>query len=74
VGMSRYYFFKQYGSEYEFYSNTTDPNIFDYRTFYENAGFFLSNPLPTDWILRFGYWEDDYFWVDSDFWEDTIIG
>ena len=74
IGMSRYDFFKQYENEYEFYRNTTDTNITDYRTFYENAGFFLSNPLPTDWILRFGYWEDNYFWVDTDNWEDTIIG
>jgi hypothetical protein len=74
VGMSRYDFFKQYGGEFEFYSNISDPSIIDYKTFYEYAGSFLTTPTSSDWILKFGYWEDNYFWVDTDVWKDVIIG
>jgi hypothetical protein len=71
---NRYEFFKPYGGEFNFYRDISDPNITDYRTFYQYAGFFLSPPEPTDWILKFGYWEDGYFWIDTENWEDTIIG
>lgn len=73
IGMSRYDFFKQYGGEFEFYKNTTDPNIYDYKTFYENAGFFLSNPICDYWILECGYWEDNNCWRNDGVWEDSII-
>jgi hypothetical protein len=69
---NRYEFFKPYGGEYNFYNDIDDPNIYNYKTFYQYAGTDLAPPLG--WILRFGYWEDDKYWFDDDFWEDKIIG
>ena len=47
VGYSRYDFFRSYDdidSEYDFYKNTSDPNIYDFKTFYEIApSYFPSN-------------------------------
>ena len=40
VGYSRYDFWRSYDgidSEYDFYRNTDDPNIYDFKTFYEYA-------------------------------------
>lgn len=71
---NRFDFFQQYGGEYNFYSDIDDPDITDYRTFYQYAGFFLSNPVVGDWILKLGYWDDNNYWVDSDVWKDVIIG
>ena len=71
---NRYEFFKPYGGEYNFYKDISDPSITDYRTFYQYGGFFLSPPEPTDWILKLGYWEDGYFWIDTENWEDEVIG
>ena len=58
LGTNRYEFFKSYNSvdsnivdEYTFYKNTSDPNIYDYRTFNQLAGSFISStpvtPTPT---------------------------
>jgi hypothetical protein len=48
LGTNRYEFFKSYNStdsnivdETTFYQNTSDPNIWDYKTFYENAAQYL---------------------------------
>ena len=57
LGTNRYEFFKSYNSvdsnivsEYTFYQNTSDPNIYDFKTFYEYAGQYLIpsiTPTPT---------------------------
>jgi hypothetical protein len=55
LGTNRYEFFKSYNStdsnivdETTFYQNTSDPNIWDYKTFYENAAQYLvPPPTPT---------------------------
>jgi hypothetical protein len=72
IGISRYDFFKQYISEYDFYQNINDPNITDYKTFYEYAPFYY-RPNVLDWILGCGFWDDTEFWYDTEFWEDNII-
>lgn len=75
IGMSRYEFFKQFINEREFYRSISkpgspdelDPRIYDFKTFYENAGEFLSS---ADWILKYGDWNDVGVWVDSELWID----
>jgi len=58
LGTNKYEFFKSYNSvdsnivdEYTFYKNTSDPNIYDFRTFNSLAGSFISStpvtPTPT---------------------------
>jgi hypothetical protein len=27
-------------------------------------------PSFVEWILVFGYWEDNYYWVDTEQWND----
>jgi hypothetical protein len=73
IGLSRYDFFKPYGGEFSFYSNTTDNKISDYKTFYENAGFFLSNPVLIGWILETAFWNDLGVWIDTEYWIDSVM-
>lgn len=71
VGMSRYAFFKQYGSEREFYANIDDERIKDFYTFYKYAGeYFGESPIPDDWILETGVWNDSNVWDDDAQWID----
>lgn len=62
LGTNRYEFFKSYNSvdsniidETTFYQNTSDPLIYDYKTFYERAGSYISaGPLPGPTITYIG--------------------
>jgi hypothetical protein len=58
LGTNRYEFFKSYNSvdsniidEYTFFQNTSDPNIYNFNTFFEYAGSFINSvpvtPTPT---------------------------
>lgn len=67
VSTSRYEFFKQYVNEREFYRSIDDVRIYDYKTFYEYAGEYLSSP---DWILKRGDWNDIGAWFDEALWID----
>lgn len=60
LGYSRYEFFKSYNgidNEYEFYKNTDDVNIYDFKTFYEYAPSYIpsncSNPPNTKFIIAY---------------------
>jgi len=66
IGQSRYNFFKQYLNEYQFYRDTTNPNITNFRTFYE----FAAEDFVEDWILDGGIWNDFGVWGDSYVWID----
>lgn len=68
IGVSRKDFFQTYASnEREFYRDTTDPLIVDYKTFYQYAGQYLGF---SDWILATGVWRDEGFWRDDQLWID----
>jgi len=67
---NRYDFFKQYTSETDFYKNTNDPNIYDYKTFYENAAIYFPSVTPVVWILSTGFWDDNGVWLDTSSWID----
>jgi len=75
IGLSRYDFFKQFINEREFYRSIAkpgspeqlDPRIYDFKTFYEHAGEFLSSP---DWILKYAAWNDGGAWFDNEVWID----
>ena len=68
LGMSRYDFFTLWANnEFEFYSNIQDNLIYDFFTYYNRAGIYLGFP---DWILKTGYWDDLFAWLDSETWND----
>ena len=68
LNTNRRTFFATYAdNERDFYSNTTDSNITNFRTFYQRAAAYLSNQ---DWILTGGIWNDGYIWIDSSVWID----
>lgn len=65
---SRRDFFETYAdSEKDFYESIISSDIYDYRTYYENAGLYLSG---IDWILKYNVWNDAGFWIDSELWND----
>lgn len=71
IGVSRKVFFETYAlNEREFYRDTTDVDIVDYKTFYENAGQYLGGGGVSDWILTTGDWNDSGFWRDNQVWID----
>ena len=68
IGVSRRDFFRTYAAnEREFYRSIDDPRIYDFYTFYKYAGEYLSNQ---DWILKTGFWNDSFIWVDTAVWID----
>jgi hypothetical protein len=66
--------------EYTFYKNTTDPNIFDFSTFYTYGAEYLTGGGTTTttttippgplWILETGDWNDNGVWDDDAVWID----
>lgn len=58
------------------YSNCEINGSIDYivgNVFY-NAGLIILNSSEVNislWILRYGYWEDDMYWVDTEVWNDN---
>lgn len=68
LGISRRDFFRQYAAnEREFYRSISDLRIKDFRTFYLYAAEYLSYP---DWILKTGFWNDGFNWLDGAVWID----
>jgi len=68
LGVSRRDFFRTYAdNEREFYRDIDDVRIYDFRTFYQFASEYLD---VNDWILKTGFWNDNFFWVDTETWID----
>jgi hypothetical protein len=70
LNTNRRTFFATYAdNERDFYSNTTDPNITNFRTYYQYAAAYLPSDGPS-WILTTGDWDDDGVWDDTAVWVD----
>lgn len=70
IGLSRYDFFKQYGSEREFYASIDDVRIHDFYTYYKYAPEYFGGAVVSNWILATGSWVDSGEWIDVDAWID----
>jgi hypothetical protein len=68
LGVSRRDFFRTYAAnEREFYRDIDDIRIYDFWTFYKHAAEYLD---VNDWILKTGFWNDNFFWIDVATWND----
>lgn len=72
LGKTRYEFFKEYGGEYNFYKNVSDPRIYDFKTFYQYGGEYFSTEAAV-WLLITGYWRDIGIWDDTAVWYDLGV-
>lgn len=67
IGQTPREFFAPYGGEREFYISLIDSRIYNYKTYYEYAAGYFTFP---DWILKTGFWDDLFAWIDTETWND----